>query len=292
MAERKILRIRPVLRRALAIAGAAVMRVEQPAGEVTPEHSHDLLELAFLERGTQVQQVDGRELALRPGCLLVMPLGCRHGYRVGAGGSLLWNLLIDREHLPRPFLPAAQARRLERLLAPPGSPPFLLADVALAAPLAGFHREQERTEPGWVQAAAAQLALAAVAMVRALDAQEAGPALAGDRRLDALCQAIEAEPGRDWSLAELGRRSGLERGALIRAFTAATGSPPARFVRQARLRQARALIQGGAGLAQAAAASGYGSAAALAHAARRATGGTPASWRGRAIKSRGAARNA
>lgn len=281
--ERKFLRLRPVLRRALATAGLAVMRVDQSADEVTPVHGHDLLELAFIERGRLAQRLDGRSIDCAAGSLLVMPLGSQHGYEVAPGGCLLWNLLIDRDHVPRPALPPELRRPFERLLAAPGAEPFLLDGLDLAPALSAIHREQQRCAAGWIQALSAQFALIAITICRTLEAGGARPLPHGDARIEALCQAIADEPSRTWALADLSARSGLERGALIRAFRRWRGCPPAAFVRQERLRRARTLILAGSDLADAAAASGYGSAAALAHAARRVTGASPASWRGRTI---------
>lgn len=279
MPERKILRIRPSLRRSLAITGLGVLRVEQPPGEETSLHGHDLLELGFIERGGLTQELPGKSIACRAGSLFVMPVGCQHAYRVGPDGCVLWNLVIDRDRFARPALPAPLDGRFGRLLAATGGP-ALFTGLDLAPGLAAIHREQGARAAGWAQAILAQATALAIAIARAMEPAPDATPFGAPSPLDALCHDIEADPARDWTIARMCARARLGRGALIRAFARDRGCPPALFVRQARLRLARAQILAGTGLLHAAELSGYGSVSALVRAAHRTTGTTPAAWRG------------
>ncbi|MFC5755837.1 AraC family transcriptional regulator [Rhizobium sp. GCM10022189] len=68
---------------------------------------------------------------------------------------------------------------------------------------------------------------------------------------------IDDDPAAEISLADLARESGLSRFQVLRAFARATGFTPHAYLVQARVHLARRLIAGGAGLAQAAAESGF-----------------------------------
>lgn len=264
---RRHLRPRPALRRPLAETGVAVMRLELVAGDDLDEHGHDVVEMAWVERGCLAHAVDGRSLPGPPGSLLLVPRGHVHRYAVRTR-TCLWNVLLDPERLPPVPLPRPLERHLPRLL--PGDAPLLLTGLDLADLLRRLGAEQERQALGWEAAVASLVRLLLLTAVRACAVAGMTEAPASDPRIEALRRRIEERPGEAWTLARLAQEAGLGRSGVSRAFARSTGCTPLRYVRRARLRLAAARLAAGDTLAGAAAECGYGSAAALAHARARA----------------------
>ena len=80
------------------------------------------------------------------------------------------------------------------------------------------------------------------------------------------------------SLATLAAMAGLSRYQLLRRFRAAYGLPPHAWLLQQRAERARALIRGGAGLAQAAADAGFADQSHMTRTFARHFGYTPGAW--------------
>lgn len=278
--ERKHLRPRAALRRHLATAGVALVRLDLPAGDAPAEHDHDVIELAWIGRGAVAHRIGAAELPGPAGSLLVLPSARTHRYVVAPGGAELWNLLIDPARIGAPALPPPLARHLPALLPAAGGSAALIGQVPLAGPLAGLAGELAATVPGWVMSAGLHLRLVLLAAARAIEAGRARILPAGDPRIEALRQRIDGDPGRAWDLAAMGRIAGLGPAGLVRAFRRHTGLTPMAAVRAARLRLARALVADGHAVAAAAQAVGYNGASALAKACRAA--GSPPPGRGHA----------
>jgi len=64
-----------------------------------------------------------------------------------------------------------------------------------------------------------------------------------DLVLDQVVQAIQAEPGRRWRIAELAEQVHLSRAQFARRFQALVGRSPVHFIIQTRLERARLLIE-------------------------------------------------
>jgi AraC family transcriptional regulator len=92
---------------------------------------------------------------------------------------------------------------------------------------------------------------------------------------------IEAEIAEDLPLARLAAEAGMELNRFARAFRAATGLPPHRFLLERRIAHARGLLLGGRlGLAEVAAASGFASQSHMTATFTRHLGVTPGRLRG------------
>ncbi|MBX3622805.1 MAG: AraC family transcriptional regulator [Rhizobacter sp.] len=101
-----------------------------------------------------------------------------------------------------------------------------------------------------------------------------------DRYVGRALTAVHAQPGRDWTLEDLGREAGLSRSALHERFVQLVGLPPMQYLAQWRMqRAATALRQGHATVATIAQEAGYDSEAAFSRAFKRAMGLPPAAWR-------------
>ncbi|WP_019831849.1 helix-turn-helix domain-containing protein [Sphingomonas sp. PR090111-T3T-6A] len=93
--------------------------------------------------------------------------------------------------------------------------------------------------------------------------------------LDYLEDHILDDPGYD----ELARLAGCSRSHLFRSFRDATGLPPGKYLDRLRVRRARTLLERGASVGEAAAASGLGQAGRLSRAFLRHFGMTPTEYR-------------
>lgn len=99
-------------------------------------------------------------------------------------------------------------------------------------------------------------------------------------RLDRVCEYVEASLGFELGLDALARVACLSPYHFARAFKAATGLPPHRFVVMRRIERAKGMLeQQDASLAHIAAACGFSSQSHLTRCFRQVTGHTPASYR-------------
>ncbi|MEM7629548.1 MAG: AraC family transcriptional regulator [Planctomycetota bacterium] len=120
--------------------------------------------------------------------------------------------------------------------------------------------------------------IATALLGRALSGREASGGLrAGlDIHLGPVLRLIHDHPGADWSVGRLADEAGLSRTVFIERFTAAVGSTPARYLRDARMARAELLLRvHGASVAEAARAVGYRSESAFSAAFRRWAGVAP-----------------
>jgi AraC-like DNA-binding protein len=91
---------------------------------------------------------------------------------------------------------------------------------------------------------------------------------------------MHAEPSRDWTIDELGRRIGLSSSALHERFVELIGMPPMQYLAQWRMQTAaRLLLETRSTVAAIALDVGYDSEAAFARAFKRVVGKPPAAWR-------------
>jgi len=103
-----------------------------------------------------------------------------------------------------------------------------------------------------------------------------------DPAIAAALRAIHGEPGRQWTVEELGMQAGLSRAAFARRFTALVGQPPLAYLTWWRMTlAARLLRDSDAPLAAIAGKVGYTSEFAFAHAFKREYGLAPGGFRHR-----------
>lgn len=114
-------------------------------------------------------------------------------------------------------------------------------------------------------------------------AQQAPPTLtpAERRRADTLARLLDGGGADGWTLARMARELGSNPTTLQRQFQARHGLSIGEYLRRSRLARARALLQEGASVTEAALAAGYGSAANFATAFRRHYGLRPSEVNGR-----------
>jgi len=166
-----------------------------------------------------------------------------------------------------------------------------------AVELLGDELEQERPRPGGDAMLPALLDVLLLQILRTwFDERAADGAATGwaaalrDPAVAAALRAIHGEPGRPWTVEELGARSGLSRAPFARRFATLVGRPPLAYLTWWRLTlAARLLRDGNAPLAAVARQVGYTSEFAFAHAFKREYGTPPGAFRqqARVPRSRG-----
>jgi AraC family transcriptional activator of mtrCDE len=106
-----------------------------------------------------------------------------------------------------------------------------------------------------------------------------------DQRLRAVTDAVLADPGHDWTLAELARIAAMSRATFARHFSQETGMTFGAFLTRIRMMAAAELLAGSE-LSVGAVAStvGYQSTSAFGRVFRSATSTTPAAFRRRAVR--------
>ena len=107
------------------------------------------------------------------------------------------------------------------------------------------------------------------------------PSLTGDPFLDRVVDAVNADPGREWTLEQMASISALSRSVFAERFRAAFDRSPGQYVAEVRMRAARALLIDGRGVSEVSRELGYASDEGFSRAFRRHTGLTPSAWRAR-----------
>ncbi|QMU96634.1 helix-turn-helix transcriptional regulator [Microbacterium esteraromaticum] len=113
-------------------------------------------------------------------------------------------------------------------------------------------------------------------------APQGWPSLSDDPFLDRVVDAVNADPGREWTVEQMASISALSRSVFAERFRAAFDLSPAQYVAEVRMRAARALLIDGRGVSEVSRELGYASDEGFSRAFRRHTGLTPSAWRTRA----------
>jgi AraC-like DNA-binding protein len=99
-----------------------------------------------------------------------------------------------------------------------------------------------------------------------------------DPHLDRVVAAVDADPGRAWTVDALAHVGAMSRSAFAAAFREHYGVSPARFVTQIRMARAMRMLSAGASVAEAGAGLGYLSTEGFSRRFREHVGVTPSAW--------------
>jgi AraC-like DNA-binding protein len=99
-----------------------------------------------------------------------------------------------------------------------------------------------------------------------------------DERLVGALRCLHADPARNWTVADLARKSGLSRSAFFERFHRKMGMPPIDYLLNWRISLAKDLLRRGRSIAEVARRVGYGSASAFSVAFSRQVGMPPARY--------------
>jgi AraC-like DNA-binding protein len=241
-------------------------------------HVHEPFAIGACTEGTEAIGYRGRVHYSRPGSVVILEPGEPH-----TGGPAQPAGFVYRVMYPSAALLADGASAPPRFARP------VVADAGLARELLRVHARLSRpAEPLEAESRLAALlgelvrrhaAPASAASSAALPGElrgglrGAGPVAA--RVMSALADQLTSPPG----LAELAADAGLSRYQLLRSFRAEVGMPPYAWLAQYRVGRARALLDRGHGLAQAAVLAGFADQAHLTRWFRRVVGVTPGAYR-------------
>lgn len=247
-------------------------------------HTHQQFALGVIEAGGLAFDYRGEQWLAPAGSISLCLPGEAHTGRGATAEGWTYRMF----YLDPALLREAAGDQAGRPGALPDFPAGVIADPALARRIRALHAESERGEVASLEAESRLLALLAEAMAhhaRPLrDMAPAGREPVAVARVKDYLEAHYAEPV---ALDELARLAGLSRFHLLRVFCAAEGVPPHAYLRQVRLRQAKALLARGEPIAGAAAAAGFADQSHLTRWLKRLWGFTPAEYRN-SLQDRGA----
>ncbi|CDN50705.1 AraC family transcriptional regulator [Neorhizobium galegae] len=211
-------------------------------------HTHDQYGIGVIESGAQKSASGRGPVEAGPGDVITVNPGEVHdGAPIGDEGRLWQMLYFDPDVIARAVADIRQGR--------PGD--FEFADPVLRQPPQAATMRQLFTAMTVEQAGAElrrqELLLTLLAEVMR-DAPEPKPV---PQAIRAARERIDDDPAKAVTLADLAGLAGLSQFQLLRAFDRAMRLTPHAYLIQRRVQLARKLIAGGAGLAEAALASGF-----------------------------------
>ena len=109
-------------------------------------------------------------------------------------------------------------------------------------------------------------------------APDGWPAADRDPHLDRVLAAVDADPGRAWTVDALAHIGAMSRSVFAAAFRERYGVSPARFVTQTRMARAMGLLSAGASVTEVGAGLGYSSTEGFSRRFREHVGVTPSAW--------------
>lgn len=230
--------------------GVAAYSVASRSTRRYARHHHDEFGVGLILDGGQASWSGRGPVEAGAGDVITVNPGEVHDGRPVTHAGRRWRMLY--------FRPADAAALIAELR---GEPPArfeferpVVGDAPVRALTARLLRLETAPASDVARMAAAEAALHLVDRL----IRPASPAVVG-RAPGALRarQMIDDAPGEPRTLARLAEAAGLSQFQTIRAFKKDTGLTPHAYLMQRRLGLARALIRGGAGLAQAAADAGF-----------------------------------
>jgi len=245
-------------------------------------HAHETYTLALIEAGVEEFRHDGSLLRAGPGAVALLNPEVVHTGHAGIPEGWSYRVLYPAVSVVRAVSAELGGGR--------GTPRFretVVADPRSARLVRAAHRAAEQGDP---LASSSLLHAALAGLLR----QHAGgglppagplPGRPAVRQAAGLLQERLTDPP---SLAELAALTGLGTYALLRAFRAETGLPPHAYLNQARVREARRLLDQGVPPASAAAEAGFADQAHLTRHFKRIVGVPPGGYQ-RARLGRGGA---
>ncbi|WP_053352518.1 AraC family transcriptional regulator [Leucobacter musarum] len=170
----------------------------------------------------------------------------------------------------------------------PGTEPAVAALASMLGPEVGRPAEACADQAGSSIVCGMMANTVLVSVIRAWAirgcAPDGWPSRTNDPFLDRVVEAIHADPGRVWTLEDLARTGAMSRSVFAERFRIATGTSPANYLTDVRIRSAQQLLAEGRGVSEVSRAIGYTSDDGFSRAFRRRVGVTPSAWRSGALR--------
>ncbi|MDQ1082453.1 MULTISPECIES: helix-turn-helix domain-containing protein [Microbacterium] len=152
----------------------------------------------------------------------------------------------------------------------------LAAHLGLPAPGAPTGREGDETI---CKLMVATVLLSALRAWASAGRDATWPPPVTDPFLARVVAAVDADPGREWTIDHLAALGAMSRSVFAARFREVFGTSPAAHVTEVRMRRARQLLEAGTPVTETSRALGYGSDEGFRRAFRRHTGVAPSAWR-------------
>lgn len=169
-----------------------------------------------------------------------------------------------------------------------GSEPAVAALASLLGPELGSDQTPCETQAGSPVVCGMMANTVLVSVIRAWVlhgcAPDGWPSRTNDPFLDRVVEAIHADPARAWTIEDLARTGAMSRSVFAARFRSATGTSPASYLAEVRIRSAQNLLARGLGVSEVSRAIGYGSDEGFSRAFRRHVGLSPSTWRTTALR--------
>ncbi|CAM4031265.1 HTH-type transcriptional regulator NimR [Pseudomonas reidholzensis] len=231
-------------------------------GERIAAHCHDRAQLIHALSGVITVNSRQGSWVVPPGRGVWVPAAVEHDLQM-AGAVQMRTLFVDQR--VRPDLPG-ECQVIE-------ISPLLRELIIRAMDIPPDHPQEGR------EARIMQLILDEIRVLPVLALHVPCPA---DRQLLALCEALRAAPGEDWSLARAAAHSGLTPRTLTRGFQRETGLSLVQWLRRVRLMAGLDALAAGQSVLEVALDLGYDSPSAFSAMFRRTLGVSPSGYFGRA----------
>jgi AraC-like DNA-binding protein len=235
-------------------------------------HAHETYTLALIEAGVEEFWYGGRLLRAGAGAVALLNPEVVHTGHAGIPEGWSYRVLYPAVAVVREI-----AAELGAGHGTPHFPRTLVTDPRSARLVRAAHQAAEQGDP-LASSALLHTALAGVLRAHAGAGPPPGAPAAGRPAVRRAVEALHARLTDPPSLAELAELTGLGPFALLRAFRAETGLPPHAYLNQARVREARRLLDRGVPPAAAAAEAGFADQAHLTRHFKRVLGVPPGAY--------------
>jgi len=256
----------------LPLAPGTAVLVYVRAGELTGQ--------SVTRSGCSVDATSGHATAIDGGRTLLagdafVTLGCQPLSLVSRSGA-------DVTVVPLEVTPSVETRALPPVVFVSGfaraepAAAGLAAHLGTPAPGAPADRQGDETI---CKLMVTTVLLSALRAWAASEHDGAWPPRTGDPFLARVIDAVDADPGRDWTIDQLAALGAMSRSVFAARFREVFGSSPASYVTEVRMRRAKELLEAGTPVSETSRALGYASDEGFRRAFRRHTGVAPSAWR-------------
>jgi AraC-like DNA-binding protein len=241
-----------------------------------PKHTHDHYAVGVIERGALGYFYRGEHVVASSGDINLCIPGEAHTGQPEAEGGWSYRMFYLEPRTLQDVACEVSGR--------PAAPPFFragaLEDAALAQRLLEAHVRMEKPETPGLERETLLLSALAHLIRRHADTR-LSDTRTGDEPISVrlVKDYLEAHYAEDVTLTTLSQLTGLSRYHLVRTFTGRVGVPPHTYLRQVRIRQAKALLASGHTPADVALSTGFTDQSHLTRWFKRLWGVTPGHYR-------------